>query len=192
MTPKRIIIHEGWKNDTQDYDADLMLLEFNEGQITINGRTIKPIYLWIAVAEPPRTGGDVVGWTKTESAKNQKNTPRELQVPIQTNEECFLTTKALIYLSSRKTVCAGFRNFSDIPTNGLGVCRGDRGSGLIIKIKGIPYLKGVLSSTSDEAESNCDVTRNAVYGNVLKYTDWIANKTQMSEESFAPPVGLGE
>lgn len=190
--PDRIIIHEDWKPSAQDYDADLMLLQFQEGKIVFS-QYIKPVYLWTSTGEPPRTQGVIVGWTKTENATTeQENTPKKLQVPIQTNEECFLTTKALIYLSSRRTFCAGFRNFSDIPTNGLGVCRGDRGSGLVIMVDGIVYFKGVMSSTVAEEESNCDVTRNAVYSNVLKFQDWIVNKTQLPVQSFAPPVPEGE
>lgn len=170
--PKKIFIHDDWKQNTSDYDADLALLEFQKAALT----SFQPINLWTSAADPPLTTneGIVVGWTKSGSSLGVlENLPKKLIVPIQTNEHCFLTTKTLLNLSSLRTFCAGFRNRTSIPVNGLGVCRGDRGSGLVIKVGRISYLKGIMSATIDEAESNCDVTRNAVYANVLKFRNWI-------------------
>lgn len=172
FSPRKIIIHDDWKQNTPDYDADLALLEFQKVQTALS----QPVRLWTSAADSPlvTNEGIVVGWTKSESSPSSTSKfPKKLTVPIQTNEECFLTTKTLINLSSRRTFCAGFRNFSIIPVNGLGVCRGDRGSGLVINVGGVSYLKGIMSATLDEAESSCDVSRNAVYSNVFKFRNWI-------------------
>lgn len=187
LSPKKLTIHVNWTAATQDYDSDVALLEFDEGKIPFNER-IRPIYLWTSTVDPPMDEGVVVGWTKTENVTK----PKKLTVPIQTNEECFLTTKALIYFSSRKTFCAGFRNFSMMNTKKQGVCRGDRGSGLFITVGGAPYLKGMMSMNTEVAESNCDVSRNSVYANILKFTDWIVNQTQIAPIEFAPPKPPGE
>lgn len=188
LSPKRIIVHQNWTTTSQDYDSDIALLEFEK--IDFNDH-IKPIYIWTSTDVPSMAEGVVVGWTKTGDATS-KHVPKKLTVPIQTNEECFLTTKSLIYFSSRKTFCAGFRNFSMTNTKGLGVCRGDRGSGLFIYVKGQPYLKGMMSANTEAAETNCDVSRNSVYANVFKFGDWIVNHTQIPPEEFAPPAPLGE
>lgn len=38
------------------------------------------------------------------------------------------------------------------------------------------YLRGIVSSSLVKYES-CDVSKNAVYTNVLKFNDWISEKT---------------
>lgn len=190
LSPKKVIIHVNWTVTAEDYDSDVALLEFEEGVIPISEH-IHPIYLWTSTIDPPMDEGVVVGWTKTENV-TREHFPKKLTVPIQTNEECFLTTKALLYFSSRKTFCAGFRNFSRTNTKKKGICRGDRGSGLFITVDGAPHLKGMMSMNTEEAESKCDVSRNSVYANVLKFSDWIVNMTQMTPGAFKAPKPPGE
>lgn len=95
---------------------------------------------------------------------------------IQTNEECFLGEKRLLDLSSFRTFCAGLQN-------GSGVCFGDSGSGLFIEVNRVHYLKGIVSSSLIKDE-HCDVSKNAIYTNVVKYADWIESKTQIAFGSF--------
>lgn len=191
LSPTRIIIHEAWKPPKQDFDADLALLEFEQGKIIFSER-IQRIPIWTTIDNAPFTEeGIVVGWTKTDDVTNE-HLPKKLKLPIQTNEECFLTTKTLIYYSSRRTFCAGFRNFSMMNDRKLGVCRGDRGSGMVAYINKSPYMKGMVAMNTEEAESKCDVSRNAVFANVFKFGDWIVNNTQLSPEEFVAPPPKGE
>lgn len=169
LSPTDIILHNKWNPYTTRYDADLSLLEFEAGSIHFNA-FIQPICLWDSENEPTEIRGVVVGWGQGEDkTKNHETVPKVIEVLIQTNEMCFLDQKTLVDLSSNRTFCAGNRNVS-------GVCRGDSGGGLFIKVVGVYYLKGFVSSSMTN-EGNCDVSNNAVYTNVLKFRDWIEKTT---------------
>ena len=65
---------------------------------------------------------------------------------------------------------------------------GDSGSGLFIKIKGVFYLKGIVSSSLFDEDGNCDVLNDGVYTNVIQYLKWIedpSNPNSLVEEE--PP-----
>lgn len=164
-SPKSIFIHDDWNHLTTNYDADVSLLKFEDRSINFNV-FVQPICLWNSEAEPTVTKGIVTGWGKTEDlTKVHQNIPKRVKALIETNEQCFLNTKALVDLSSFRTFCAGLRN-------GSGVCHGDSGGGLFIKVDGRYYLKGIVSSSLIK-DGNCHVTRNAVYTNIFKFREWI-------------------
>lgn len=165
--PKKIFIHDDWNHLLGNYDADISLLEFDRGNIQYSPY-IQPICLWNSESEPSETEGIVTGWGKSEQpGKDHENLPTSVAALIQTNEHCFLETKRLASISSLRTFCAGLRN-------GSGVCSGDSGGGLFIKAYGAYHLKGIVSS-SLTTDSGCDVFRNAIYTNALKFRDWIEN-----------------
>lgn len=64
---------------------------------------------------------------------------------------------------------------------------GDSGTGLYIKVNGVYYLRGLVSSTLLNDDSNCDTMNFAIYTDVLKFTSWIdgsKDKTsQLNEEN---------
>lgn len=169
LSPKKIYIHDDWNHLTETYDADVSLLEFEESKIYF-GMYIQPICLWNFEHEPTVTEGVVTGWGRSGAAIEHENLPKLVKAPIQSNEECFFDGgKHLIDLSSRRTFCAGLRN-------GSGVCQGDSGGGLFIKVDGVNYLRGIVSSSLIK-DGGCDVSKNAVYTNVQKFRDWIDEKT---------------
>lgn len=129
QSPKNIFIHEDWSNSTGNYDADLSLLEFEPESIHFN-RFVQPICLWLSADEPPVLEGTVTGWGKSENpTRNHEEEPKMVKAPIQTNEQCFLTVKGLLDLSSFRTFCAGLGN-------GSGVCLGDSGRGSLHQSRG--------------------------------------------------------
>lgn len=161
-----------WNPETTEYDSDLALLAFEQKSIHFN-EFVQPICLWNFPYEPTVSEGLVAGWGKSEDpTKKYENVPRLVKALIQTNEQCFLDERALVELSSLRTFCAGLRN-------GSGVCHGDSGGGLIIKVDGISYLKGIVSSSLIK-DGGCDVSRNAIYSNIPKYSDWIGKITGIS------------
>lgn len=169
LTPKNIFVHDDWNPLTIEYDADISLLKFEEGSIHFN-TFVQPVCLWDSEDDPTATDGLIVGWGKSEDeTKIHENLPKLIKAPIQTNENCFLNTKVLVDFSSNRTFCAGLRN-------GSGVCTGDSGGGLFIKVDGVYHLKGIVSSSFIK-DVGCDVSRNAIYTNVLKFNDWIRDKT---------------
>lgn len=163
--PKKIYIHDEWNHLRGNYDADVSLLEFDEEKIQFSVY-IQPICLWDLDNTWNVTDGIVTGWGKSRTfGKAYENLPASISAPIQTNEHCFLATKALVELSSLRTFCAGLRN-------GSGVCNGDSGGGLFIKTRGVFHLKGIVSSSLLKNDG-CDVSKFAIYTNVTKFRSWI-------------------
>lgn len=166
LSPQKIHIHNQWDPNLRSYDADIALLVFESGKIQLT-HLIQPICLWSSRNVIAETEGTVVGWGKSgDPYKIHENVPKKIQVPMFTNEECFLETHELAQISSKRTFCAGFRN-------GTGVCIGDSGSGFFVKIEDSYYLRGIVSS-SLVGMMHCDVTKYAVYTNILAFTSWIA------------------
>lgn len=144
-------------------------MEFEAESIHFNNY-IQPICFLDPENEPIVPEGIVLGWGKSENpTRRHENIPKLVKVMIQTNEKCFFTTRALLDLSSEGTFCAG-------QMNGSGVCHGDSGGGLFIKIDGAYYLKGIVSSSLLKNDG-CDVSTNAVYTNVPKLRDSIERMT---------------
>lgn len=173
LSPKKIFIHEDWNVHTTNYDADVSLLQFEEEGLYFSAY-IQPICIFDYEREPVVTEGIVTGWGQSEDlTKQHENLPKFMKVLIETYENCFLQDHKLIYISSRRTFCAGLRN-------GTGVCKGDSGGGLFIKVNGIYYLKGIVSSSLlNDYGNDCDVFKNAVYTNVPKFYSWIKQITEI-------------
>lgn len=168
LSPKRIIKHEDWNPWITEYDADVSLLEFEKNSISFN-TFVQPICLLDPSVESPVTGV-VTGWGKSEDqSKDHEAVSKFIKVQILSNDECLPGHGQLAEISSERTFCAGLRNSS-------GVCYGDSGSGLFIQVDNIFHLKGIVSSSLIKND-DCDVLNNAVYTNVLKFGNWIAEKT---------------
>lgn len=174
LNPKNILIHEKWNPRTRDYDADLALLEFEANSITFN-EFVKPICLWDKGREPKVTEGEVAGWGVNEyAAQGFQNIPKMVELKIQSNEECLPGAEELTKLSSLQTFCAGQKN-------GSGVCAGDSGSGLVSKVGGRYFLKGIVSVGLLDGVGMCRVMDNAIYTNVPKFRDWIVENSRRNE-----------
>lgn len=169
LSPEDIILHDKWNPHTTRYDSDLALLKFEDETIVFN-TFVQPICLWDSEKEPIETEGIVAGWGQSEDTSRRHETePKVIKAEIQTNEMCFFDDRAMVDLSSYRTFCAGLKNVS-------GVCRGDSGAGLLIKVNNVFHLKGIVSSSITN-DGVCDVSKSAVYTNVQKFRDWIAEKT---------------
>lgn len=170
LTPEKIIIHNDWNPHIKSFDADVSLLKFEEGSIHFNA-FVQPICLWDSPNEPTETEGIVIGWGQSEDlTKFHENVPKLVKVPILTNGYCLPGEGKLADLSSNRTFCAGLKN-------GSGVCFGDSGGGLLIKVNEAYHLKGIMSSSLTKGDV-CDVSRYAIYTNVLKFRDWIEERTE--------------
>lgn len=179
QSPKYIKLHEEWNPNTVRYDADISLLEFEKGSILFNDDSIyvRPICLWNEPTEPTEKIGIVTGWGKSEDqSKIHENKPRLAYAPIQTIESCVFESERVVDISSPRTFCAGSRN-------GTGVCHGDSGGGLYLKVDRVYYFRGIISSSINRYDT-CDVTDFAVYTNVLKFKDWIEKNTK-EEHGFS-------
>lgn len=146
------------------YDADIALLELDE-ELTFTDY-IQPICLWDSLTEPWKNNGYAVGYGKSEDlTKLHENIAKKINIPFQSQEECFIKEPELASLGSNRTFCAG-------AADGTGVCLGDSGGGLFIYANNVVYLRGIVSSSLIK-NGACDVNNYAIFTNVLKYTSWI-------------------
>ncbi|XP_070501422.1 uncharacterized protein [Chironomus tepperi] len=157
-------MHPDWNTLTQAFDADIAVLVLDP--VVNFSEFIQPICL---VQTLSASTGVVVGYGKSEDGtKIHENIPKMIQTPIHSNEDCFLKNYLLAKLSSRRTFCGG-------TGTGVGVCRGDSGSGLFVDDGTTYYLRGVVSSSLIGGPYGCDVDTYSVFTDVTKYIDWINN-----------------
>lgn len=114
VSPESIILHPDWNPQTDKYDADIAALILqNEVPLTT---FIQPIC--IGSGDLGFKKGFITGWGKSEDeTKMHENKPKELEIPIWTNEHCFLESYEFVRIASKRTFCAGSRD-------GRGVCSG--------------------------------------------------------------------
>lgn len=172
LSPYEIHIHKDWNPNVQQYDADIALLKFLKIHFSNH---IQPICLWKLYYDPPTSVGTVVGWGQSENkSRSFENIPRKIEVPLLSNEDCWLEDPHHLAISSGRTFCAGLKN-------GAGICFGDSGSGYFIKIGRYYYLKGIVSSSAYTDVNECDVSRYAIYTDVLKHKHWIQTLLEASD-----------
>jgi Trypsin len=127
--PFDIIVHPNWKYWTKDFDSDIALIVLEE-KVQLSD-SIFPICLWDKPdSKLEQAKGIVVGWGKSGNEAKHQNKPRELEIEIRSNEDCFLKNPRFAAISSRNTFCAGKDEFS-------GPCQG----------KKILFLKNCLKIT---------------------------------------------
>ena len=165
LPPQKIRVHRDWNPNLESYDADIAIITLQAGAITFSS-FVQPICLWNKKTDPTQTEGHISGWGQSENLeKFWEEIPTKLKVSIHTNEFCLLTAKDLVDLASNRTFCAG-------RGDGTGICDGDSGGGLSIKVGSTFYFRGIVSSSLYD-ETGCDVTKFAIFTDVLKFKPWI-------------------
>lgn len=170
IVPLEVIMHPLWNPSTIRYDADIAALVLEEDLPYT--KYIRPVCL--PSFEMTAVEGYVSGWGSSSIDKKIENIPKQIKVPIKTNEQCFLEKDEDIQLTriaSKTTFCAGGRNSQ-------GPCRGDSGGGLVIRNGDQFFLKGLVSASLINNQSFCDVENYALYTNVIIFTDWIENPSE--------------
>lgn len=100
-------------------------------------RYIRPICL-AGNNEADINEGEVAGWGFHDDSETISDVPRKVQVPILSEIQCFKKENLLYRIIWDEAFCAG--------KDGVGVCKGDSGSGFYVKRKGKYYLRGIVSS----------------------------------------------
>lgn len=174
----QVILHPDWNPYVEKYDADIAAIIL-EGEVPYT-QFIRPVCIASSSLEIDSgfASGFVTGWGKSEDqTKIHENIPKELSIPIWTNEHCFLESNEFVKVASKRTFCAGSRD-------GRGVCSGDSGGGLFIQSGDAYFLKGLISaSLLDRGE--CDVSNFALFTNVNWFTEWIDVPTEEVSSSNA-------
>ncbi|XP_070506547.1 serine protease gd-like [Chironomus tepperi] len=163
---RSVHVHPEWNIKSDDYDADIAVLVLADSAVFTK-------YIQPACIVHPDTNeaaiakGVIIGYGKSEdTTKIHENIPRLLEMPIHTNQDCFIKFPLLEELSSKRTFCAG-------SANGAGPCNGDSGGGLFVYANGKFYLRGIVSSVLIGGQYGCDIDAYAVFTDVTKYVDWI-------------------
>lgn len=171
-------IHEDWNIQTENYDADIALLEIDV-PITYSN-FINRICLWYGDDSLNEAEGIIVGWGVNNSTQidRHSNGPLQMVVPVIDSKKCWLDHHPLLKLSSNRTICGGPRDGIQSP------CVGDSGSGLYVKSKNkttdVFFLRGLVSSTLNDEKKNCNTRTYAVYTDIFMFTDWIKRTAELA------------
>ncbi|XP_005373486.1 PREDICTED: coagulation factor XI isoform X1 [Chinchilla lanigera] len=160
---QEIIIHDQYKVAESGYDIALLKLE-----TTMNYTdSQRPICL------PSKGDRNVIynncwvtGWGYTKLRDKIQNTLQKAKIPLVSNEEC--QTRYRRHRITNKMICAGYRE------GGKDACKGDSGGPLSCKHNEVWHLVGITSW----GEGCGQRERPGIYTNVVKYVDWILEKTQ--------------
>jgi secreted trypsin-like serine protease len=177
-----LIIHEDWKHDSDNYDADIALIllksEVNLTQLQFN-RT---------VCFPTSGQGEVTGNGTVDnfdiSAQSHANqgehdvTRNELKLAVVSQTQCFKADNKLREMSSKRTFCAGFVNQSK------SVCKGDSGGGFyqLGRSTKCHTLAGIVSATPNDPNGGCNTY--SVFTDVSKFVGWIQAKMEEIEWNY--------
>ncbi|RZC33843.1 Trypsin domain containing protein, partial [Asbolus verrucosus] len=102
--------------------------------------------------------GYVTGWGFTSENANPSEELRELRVPLITYDQCSqnLPEDYEIFLTYDK-FCAGYLD------KGVGICKGDTGSGLVLKHNDRYYITGIVSLGAGTPTGGCDSQQYGLY-----------------------------
>ncbi|KAF5280734.1 hypothetical protein FQA39_LY18017 [Lamprigera yunnana] len=160
---EQIFVHPDYVKPS---DADISILVMYK-EVTFTDK-IKPVCVWREEHETiVGSEGVVVGWGRDEFFNEYVPEPRELNMPIVSQEDCLRSDERFLKLTSNRTFCAGTRK-------GSGACTGDSGGGFFMKRNGRWTLKGIVSSALiDSKTRSCDLDNYTVFSDVVKYNVWI-------------------
>jgi hypothetical protein len=163
---KEIRVHPDYVPLTSDADIAVVVLS-EDLQFT---KYIRPICMWSGSDDVDRIVGQqgkVVGWGRDETDSVMTAEPRQVNIPVVSQEQCLRSAEAFAFITSSRTFCAGRRN-------GEGPCNGDSGSGFIMQRNGKWFLRGVVSiSTYDSVKQSCDLSNYVVFTDVSKFRKWL-------------------
>lgn len=116
--------------------------------------------------------GVVLGWGFNENYQLSTKL-QQLTVPTYPLIDCFFRSNRKFFSghATTRSFCAGFKHNN-------GICNGDSGGGLFIKIEGKYYIYG-LSSFSNckcvKETAKCELFDEGIFVNVAAYLKWIQN-----------------
>lgn len=166
--PTEIIIHEDYNEQNKDFNADIALLKFPKGLFRLSPH-IQPIPLLrdeIKSKTDVRRGIAAGCWGESNTTRTDYQA-RHAVVNTRPKDQCFDedSRKAKEATDLSHVFCAGEDNF--------GVCGGDSGSGLIIKVNDVYYLKGIIIGGIFDLRTRCTAKLNTLFADVVKFIPWI-------------------
>jgi secreted trypsin-like serine protease len=176
----RLTLHEDWKHETDDFDADIALLTLDTKVDLTNRQTVRIVCLPQSSTSEVTGMGTVVGWGISERSladrEQHDSKPNKLELPAVTKQQCFAsndsTADQLDLASSERTFCAGFVN------QNKSACKGDSGGGFYVydRSKKTYNVAGIVSSSLPEESGGCRTDTYSIFTDVSKFIDWIHAK----------------
>jgi len=153
----RVVVHDRYDADTQDYDAALLRLDRR-----FTGRTIPLLVPGEANRlAAPGTLASVAGWGLTDENGEVSNILRHVTVELVSRQICNGIASYSGSISELH-VCAGF------PNGGKDACQGDSGGPLMVTSGGRYVLAGIVSFGEGCGRPN----KYGVYTNVAVIQSW--------------------
>ncbi|CAK1541815.1 unnamed protein product [Leptosia nina] len=117
--------------------------------------------------------GSVVGWGFDDTGVATEELTL-VEMPVVDHLTCIRSySEFFSRFTSDDTYCAGFRD-------GTSVCNGDSGGGMVFKMQGTWYLRGLVSlSVAKHNEYRCDTSHYVIFTDLAKFLPWI--KDQISD-----------
>lgn len=163
---EKIISHEQYNSDTNDYDVALMKL--SSPLNCSSTATVKPVCLPNdGVDLSPERPAWITGWGALRSSGPSPDTMNQAEVTIYSRNRCnrwYVLDDAV----TETMVCAGKLS------GGVDSCQGDSGGPLVVKQDGYWWLAGDTSWGIGCAWRN----KPGVYGNVAYFVDWVHEQMQ--------------
>jgi secreted trypsin-like serine protease len=161
-----IYVHHQWNPNMVSFDADIAIVKLAEP--IVFSSYIRPICIAAPNTEAAvKTEGIVAGFGRSEH-KRIENIARVIPSPIHSYQFCVNSSEDHETLLSHRTFCGGF-------PNGTNVCEGDSGSGLMVKHKGIYYLRGIVSAALYDSLIGCNIDSYSVFTDILEFYSWVTS-----------------
>ncbi|XP_055641438.1 serine protease gd-like [Toxorhynchites rutilus septentrionalis] len=164
----RVIPHEEYIHDDDTNDADIAVLRLKR-QLELSDYVI-PVCPWQSENDLSGIVGQeaiLAGWGLT--ATGASFVPTFIKSIIVDRQQCNLNLPR-VYSANARIFCGDGR--------GSAPCRGDSGSGLVLKRGNQYYLRGVVSSgLLDPNTQMCDVTKYAIYTDIALFRFWLKHVT---------------
>ncbi|GAB0092288.1 hypothetical protein DMENIID0001_072780 [Sergentomyia squamirostris] len=166
--PQSVNIHPNYRK-RNNVDSDLAVVVVSE-PVTYT-TFIRPACLWTGSSSKEEIiglKGFSAGWGRDEHGHFFTELPKQIEIPVVSDETCLRSNLAFTKITSDKTFCAGWRNGTEGP------CNGDSGGGLIFDRNGRWTLRGVVSTAlSTDGSNTCNLNEYVVFTDVAQFTDWI-------------------
>ncbi|CRK96187.1 CLUMA_CG009616, isoform A [Clunio marinus] len=166
-----LILHPDWDFNHEKFDADLSIAVTKQSIQFSN--YIRPVCLPSLSYDEINGIGSVVGWGKSSEYELHAIVPSKLNLPAINASHCYTKFPELAAFSSNRAFCGGFEN------EGRSPCLGDSGGGFYFDVNDIWIIRGVISASSFDSITGCDINKFSIYTNIPRFVDWIT--TTMSD-----------
>lgn len=174
-----VTAHPDWTNSPRgNFAGDIAIVRLSEETAKVltksNNDHIRPVCLPFGDEDEETfqkisktASGAVVGWGVYGDGLKTSDVPRKIDIPILDKIKCINKHPALSSSIWEESFCSG--------NNVSSVCKGDSGSGYLVKVDNRHYLRGVVSSGIVGAHGTCATDSMTTFSDVMKYIKFIKN-----------------